>query len=41
MGALQESPELAALLGQQLEKAGWRKSGRNGKAKPVAPVEAH
>jgi hypothetical protein len=38
---LRESPELAALLAAELEKANWRKSGRNGKAKPVAAVETH
>ncbi len=35
-GALQDSPELAAAVAAELEKAQWRKSGRN--AKKAAPV---
>lgn len=35
-GALQDSPELAAAVAAELEKAQWRKSGRN--AKKVAPI---
>lgn len=36
---LRESPELAALLAGELEKANWRKSGRNGKAKQAEAIE--
>lgn len=38
--ALRESPELVALVERELDKANWRKSGRNGKAKPVTPAES-
>ncbi len=34
-GALQDSPELAAAVAAELEKATWRKSGRTKKAVPV------
>ncbi len=34
-GALQDSPELAAAVAAELEKATWRKSGRTKKAQPV------
>lgn len=37
---LKESPELAALMARELEKANWHKSGRNGKAKKAEPVAA-
>lgn len=39
-GALQDSPELAAAVAAELEKAQWRKSGRTKKAQPVVDGEA-
>lgn len=39
-GALQDSPELAAAVAAELEKAQWRKSGRTRKADPVVEGEA-
>ena len=40
LGALRESPALLAAAEREIEKAKWRASGRNGKAKKAEPVPA-